>query len=75
MARALVGRPSILILDEPTNHLDEAAVTTLLSGIEALDPPVTLVVITHDVALARTMDRVIRLERGRIVAEDSGLRA
>ena len=68
LARALAPNPAILIADEPTGNLDE---TTGLEIIELLfagheQRGTTLVLVTHDAALAARCDRVVRLRSGRI---------
>jgi len=68
LARALVPNPAILIADEPTGNLDEA------TGVEIVDlmfaghdkRGTTLVLVTHDAALARRCDRVVRMRSGRV---------
>ncbi|WP_237243348.1 ABC transporter ATP-binding protein [Sphingomonas sp. gentR] len=70
IARALGPRPRIVFADEPTGNLDGA------TGVRVMDllfdrraaTGATLVVITHDPALARRCDRVVELADGRIVA-------
>jgi putative ABC transport system ATP-binding protein len=71
LARALAPRPSLLIADEPTGNLDEAtgrAIIDLLFELRA-QRGATLVLVTHDLALAARCDRTIRLRSGRIEAE------
>ena len=73
LARAFVMRPAILMADEPTGNLDAAtgaAIIELLFQLNA-EAGTTLVLVTHDEALARRCARVVRLAAGRIVAEDS----
>jgi putative ABC transport system ATP-binding protein len=68
LARALAPRPSLLIADEPTGNLDEAtgrAIIDLLFDLRA-QRGATLVLVTHDLALAARCDRTIRLRSGRI---------
>ena len=73
IARALVTEPSLLLADEPTGNLDEATgreiVELLFAGHEKRGT--TLVLVTHDPALAQRCDRVVRLRSGRIVAKDA----
>jgi putative ABC transport system ATP-binding protein len=68
LARALAPNPSILVADEPTGNLDEATgrhiVDLLFTG--HAERGTTLVLVTHDPALARRCDRVVRLRSGRI---------
>ncbi len=69
IARATVARPSVLLCDEPTGSLDPhnaAKVFDLLMDLHR-DLGTTLVLVTHDPALAARMDRRMRLERGRVV--------
>lgn len=69
IARATVARPSVLLCDEPTGSLDPhnaAKVFDLLMDLHR-DLGTTLVLVTHDPALAGRMDRRMRLERGRVV--------
>ncbi len=72
IARALAGRPALVFADEPTGNLDRAtghAVMDLLFERRAATQA-TLLVITHDPALAKRCDRVVELADGRI-ARDS----
>ncbi len=68
LARALVPRPSILVADEPTGNLDEATGKTIVDLMLALkrDRGATLILVTHDLALAARCERRIRLRSGRI---------
>jgi putative ABC transport system ATP-binding protein len=69
IARAFVTRPDVLFADEPTGNLDAATgerIMDLLFGLNAATGA-TLVLVTHDRALAGRCGRVIRLDAGRIV--------
>ena len=71
LARAFANRPALLLADEPTGNLDSATgaqIIDLLVGRHR-DHGATLVLVTHDPALARHADRVIELRDGRIVAD------
>jgi len=71
IARAFVTRPDVLFADEPTGNLDTATgerIMDLLFGLNA-EAKTTLVLVTHDVALAARCGRIIRLDAGRIVAQ------
>ncbi len=70
VARALAGRPSILLADEPTGNLDSAngeQVMNLLSELH--QEGATICMVTHDPRYARCADRTITLFDGRIVEE------
>ena len=72
IARAIVGRPKILFADEPTGNLDQrtgAEVMDLLMRIGE-ERGTTLVLVTHDPALAKRCRRRITLGDGRIVADE-----
>ena len=69
LARALAPDPAILVADEPTGNLDEATGATIVDLMFRLraERGATLVLVTHDEALARRCDRSIRLRSGKIV--------
>lgn len=71
LARALAPNPSILVADEPTGNLDETTGQTIIELMFALkrERGATLVLVTHDLALAAKCDRRIKLRSGRIEAE------
>jgi putative ABC transport system ATP-binding protein len=75
LARALAPGPAILLADEPTGNLDEATGTEIMDLLFAkrAERNSTLVIVTHDAALARRCDRVIRMNSGRV--EDSAREA
>ncbi|HMC07132.1 MAG TPA: ABC transporter ATP-binding protein [Solirubrobacterales bacterium] len=68
VARALVHRPDVILADEPTGSLDAnnsaAVIDLLLATREEADA--TLVVVTHDQAVARRLDRTLGLRDGRL---------
>ncbi|HTW38246.1 MAG TPA: ABC transporter ATP-binding protein [Steroidobacteraceae bacterium] len=68
IARALVHRPKLLLADEPTGNLDEATAGEVMPLIRALarEHGATLVLVTHDQALAAAADRVLELRDGRV---------
>ena len=69
IARALIAEPKILLADEPTGNLDEdtgSRVIDLLFNLNA-EAGTTLVIVTHDMDLARQCDRILRLKGGRIL--------
>jgi putative ABC transport system ATP-binding protein len=70
IARALVGRPAIVLADEPTGNLDQATGHSILALIDQLHQAgSTIVVITHDHAIAERMPRKVEIVDGRIVAD------
>lgn len=68
VARARMNKPRVLLCDEPTGNLDGEAAMSLQQLLERLarDEGTTLVVATHNVDFAHSMDRIIRLHEGRI---------
>jgi ABC-type multidrug transport system fused ATPase/permease subunit len=68
LARALLRDASLLVLDEPTVHLDPAVAAHVAASVDALRGSRTILLATHDPALAAMADRVLRLEAGRVVA-------
>jgi putative ABC transport system ATP-binding protein len=68
LARALAPHPSLLIADEPTGNLDEETGRAVIDLMFALrrERGATLVLVTHDQALAAKCDRTIKLRSGRI---------
>lgn len=67
IARAIVKRPKVLLADEPTGNLDESMRDEILAVLEALCAEgLTLIVVTHDSAVARRARRRLRLERGTV---------
>ncbi len=70
IARALVTRPSILLCDEPTGALDSRTGREVLELLRELnDEGTTLLVVTHDLAVARVLGRAIALRDGHVVAD------
>jgi len=71
LARALAPEPKILFADEPTGNLDGTTGESIVDMMFALRKRhgATLVLITHDLVLARKCDRVVGIEDGRMVDE------
>lgn len=74
IARALVGRPEILLADEPTGNLDASTGAEIMEILNSLNQnnQLTIVMVTHDEAIASQAHRIVRLAQGRIqnVAQD-----
>lgn len=68
IARALAPSPAIVVADEPTGSLDEATGTQIADLLFSLkrERGATLVLVTHDLALAERCDRVVRLKGGHV---------
>ncbi len=73
IARAIVPNPAILVADEPTGNLDEGTGESIIDLLFALkrDRGATLVLVTHDLNLARRCDRMVRLRSGHVEADAS----
>jgi putative ABC transport system ATP-binding protein len=70
IARALVGQPAIVLADEPTGNLDQATGHAILALVDALHRAgSTIVVITHDHAIAERMPRKVEILDGHIVSD------
>jgi putative ABC transport system ATP-binding protein len=71
VARALVMEPPLLLADEPTGNLDSATGDEIAQLLAALNREGrTVIVVTHNEALARRARRIVRLRDGRIDAEE-----
>jgi putative ABC transport system ATP-binding protein len=73
VARALAGKPAVLLADEPTGNLDSKngdAVMQLLAELHKVGA--TIVMVTHDARFARHAQRTIHIFDGRVVEEEVG---
>ncbi|HEX9408445.1 MAG TPA: ATP-binding cassette domain-containing protein, partial [Methylomirabilota bacterium] len=72
VARAVARRPILLLADEPTGNLDSATGKQIIDLLVALNRNLgsTLVLVTHDPALAALADRVITLRDGRVASDE-----
>lgn len=67
IARALVTRPTILLADEPTGALDQKTGKQIMELFESLsEEGKTIIMITHDVNIAKQARRIIRIEDGQV---------
>jgi len=69
LARATLNDPAILLLDEPTASLDARAEKLFINSISATVKDRTMILITHKMHLLSLVDRVIVLDRGRVIAD------
>ena len=74
IARAFAAEPSVLFADEPTGNLDSRTGATIMDLMFELNrsSSTTLVLVTHDLALAERCDRVLSLDAGRLVSDSGG---
>jgi macrolide transport system ATP-binding/permease protein len=72
IARALINNPTILLADEPTGNLDSKTAKEILGAIRTLNRErgLTVVLVTHEPALAATADRVITMSDGVILSDE-----
>jgi putative ABC transport system ATP-binding protein len=72
VARAVARRPRLLLADEPTGNLDSATGKQIIELLVALNRQLgsTLVLVTHDPALAAYADRIVTLRDGRVVSDE-----
>ncbi|HJP96469.1 MAG TPA: ABC transporter ATP-binding protein [Candidatus Saccharimonadales bacterium] len=67
IARALAVKPSIILADEPTGNLDTARGDEIMKLLRNLNKQgITLIVITHDMSIAKQADRIVRIQDGKI---------
>ncbi|MFA0027102.1 type I secretion system permease/ATPase [Vibrio breoganii] len=69
VARALLGRPPILLLDEPTSAMDNRAEALFKNELKNLSNEETLVLITHKTSMLEVVDRLIVMSAGSVVAD------
>ena len=68
-----MNRPRLLLADEPTGNLDEASASAVVDLIEQVrtDTGTTVIVVTHNAAVARRAERRLDLRAGRVGAADT----
>src|SRR6202521_2648891 len=73
IARSMVNRPSLILLDEPTGAVDTETAEQLVALLKSLNEQdrVTIVVVTHDLDVAKEAKRQIRLKDGKVVADEA----
>ncbi len=71
LARSLISNPNILMLDEPTNSMDKQTEKLFLNRIQTVIGDKTLIIVTHKTSLLKLVDRIIIVEDGNIVIDDT----
>ncbi len=68
IARALIGKPEVLLADEPTGNLDAVTGREIMAMMTRLNEEegLTIIMVTHDETIARHANRIVRLSEGRI---------
>ncbi|WP_170415383.1 type I secretion system permease/ATPase [Ruegeria atlantica] len=69
LARALIGRPPVLLLDEPTSAMDVKTEAEVIERLKQETKDTTMVIVTHRTSLLGLVDRVIVIERGQVGAD------
>jgi len=67
IARALLGRPRLLVMDEATSALDSTSEATVLETVENLRRKICVVIVAHRLATVRNADKIVVLGQGRVV--------
>lgn len=72
IGRALISKPDIILADEPTGNLDSKASKEIMDLLKLSNEKYhqTIIMITHDISLARNANRIITLEDGKIVSDE-----
>jgi ABC-type lipoprotein export system ATPase subunit len=70
IARSLINHPKIIFADEPTGNLDTATGDTIMAILNKLhkEQGMTMLMVTHDPELAKTADRVVRMQDGEVLS-------
>ena len=71
IARELFRKPKILILDEATSALDSESEIKIQKSIDRLKGKITIIVIAHRLSTIKNVDRIVMLEKGKIIEEGS----
>jgi ABC-type lipoprotein export system ATPase subunit len=70
IARALINHPKVVFADEPTGNLDSSTTEAIMDILKSLhaDNGLSLVMVTHDLDLAGSSDRIVRMQDGEVVS-------
>ena len=69
LARALVGEPNILVMDEPSSAMDNHTAARICETLRHVCENKTLIMVTHQLSMLKLVDRIVVLEKGRIIAD------
>ncbi len=76
IARALVNNPDLILADEPTGNLDSVSTDQIISIFRNLNEEgITVVMVTHEMDIAKQAQRIIRLYDGKIISDEKAARA
>jgi len=72
IARSLANRPAVLLADEPTGNLDSENAKLVLELLIKLqsEQKITMVLVTHDMGIARRASRIVQMKDGRVISSD-----
>ena len=72
IARCLINKPQIIFLDEPTGNLDQDSSAQVIALIKKLniEQQITLILVTHDLEIAKSSDRLIHIVDGKIIKDE-----
>jgi len=71
IARALYNKSKVLVLDEATSALDSKTECEVMESIEEIDAEVTILIIAHRITTLKACDKVVRLNKGKVVSVES----
>jgi len=76
IARALVNNPSLILADEPTGNLDSTTASQIISLFHNLNEEgITVVLVTHEIDIAKQTQRIIRLYDGKIISDEKVIKS